>query len=84
MLQYVLHSSRVVGAHVPIPHGVTFNAEAGWSSLTAPYLIHTSLQNEDVLRKAWDAEGSPFKGTPFDPSALNMGGGAGAGDGAPP
>jgi len=23
-------------------------------------------------RKAWDAEGSPFKGTPFDPSAVNI------------
>lgn len=28
----------------------------------------------DVLKKAWDAEGSPFKGTPFDPSKLNLGG----------
>ncbi|XP_052266202.1 nudC domain-containing protein 3-like isoform X2 [Dreissena polymorpha] len=26
----------------------------------------------DVLRKAWDAEGSPFKGQPFDPSKLSM------------
>jgi len=34
------------------------------------------LKNEDLLRKAWDAEGSPFKGTPFDPSAINMGGGS--------
>jgi len=24
------------------------------------------------LKKAWDAEGSPFKGTPFDPSKLNL------------
>merc|ERR1712100_368361 len=24
------------------------------------------LKNEDMLRKAWDAEGSPFKGQPFD------------------
>ena len=35
------------------------------------------LKNEDMLRKAWDAEGSPFKGTPFDPSKINMGGGGG-------
>ena len=26
----------------------------------------------EMLRKAWDAEGSPFKGTPFDPSVLKM------------
>uniref|UniRef100_A0A1I8FV55 CS domain-containing protein n=1 Tax=Macrostomum lignano TaxID=282301 RepID=A0A1I8FV55_9PLAT len=25
----------------------------------------------DLLRKAWDAEGSPFKGTPFDPSVIS-------------
>ena len=47
-----------------------------------------------MLRKAWDAEGSPFKGTPFDPSAINMSGGVGdmggaggaggAGGGGPP
>ena len=27
---------------------------------------------EEILRKAWDAEGSPFKGTPFDPSKINF------------
>lgn len=27
-----------------------------------------------TLQKAWDAEGSPFKGTPFDPSVLNLSG----------
>jgi len=32
------------------------------------------MNNEDMLRKAWDAEGSPFKGQPFDPSVLNMSG----------
>jgi len=42
------------------------------------------LKNEDMLRKAWDAEGSPFKGTPFDPSAINMGGPGAPGMGAPP
>ena len=31
-------------------------------------------QNE-FLKKAWNAEGSPFKGTPFDPSKLNIPGG---------
>ena len=45
------------------------------------------LKNEDMLRKAWDAEGSPFKGTPFDPSKINFNGGADAmppGMGPPP
>ncbi|CAG2245588.1 unnamed protein product [Mytilus edulis] len=27
----------------------------------------------DVLAQAWNAEGSPFKGQPFDPSKLNVG-----------
>lgn len=26
----------------------------------------------DALKKAWDAEGSPFKGQPFDPSKFNL------------
>jgi CS domain len=31
------------------------------------------LQNtEDILKAAWDAEGSPFKGTPYDPSKVNF------------
>lgn len=30
------------------------------------------LQSEDMLRKAWDAEGSPFRGTPFDPSKVDF------------
>jgi len=30
-----------------------------------------------MLKKAWDAEGSPFKGQPFDPSKLNLQGGGG-------
>ncbi|XP_013393896.1 nudC domain-containing protein 3-like [Lingula anatina] len=28
----------------------------------------------DMLKKAWDAEGSPFKGQPFDPSKINVSG----------
>ncbi|XP_077490360.1 nudC domain-containing protein 3 isoform X2 [Amblyomma americanum] len=27
---------------------------------------------ENLLREAWDKEGSPFKGQPFDPSAVNI------------
>ena len=26
----------------------------------------------DILREAWDVEGSPFKGQPFDPSVVNV------------
>jgi len=29
-------------------------------------------KSHDMLRKAWDAEGSPFKGQPFDPSKLSV------------
>lgn len=27
---------------------------------------------EKVLRKAWDAKGSPFEGTEYDPSIVNF------------
>ena len=30
------------------------------------------LATYGLLEKAWDAEGSPFKGTPFDPSKVNV------------
>lgn len=29
-------------------------------------------KQHEMLRKAWDAEGSPFKGSPFDPSAIQF------------
>lgn len=29
-------------------------------------------QQMEVLRKAWDSPGSPFRGTPFDPSKVNL------------
>lgn len=32
---------------------------------------HESKAHE-MLKKAWDVEGSPFKGQPFDPSAINI------------
>ena len=32
------------------------------------------LKNEDMLKDAWNAEGSPFKGMPFDPSRVNFSG----------
>lgn len=35
------------------------------------------LSQQDMLRKAWDAEGSPFKGVPFDPSLVNFSGAGG-------
>ena len=30
------------------------------------------MQMYDILKEAWDKEGSPFKGTPFDPSLVNL------------
>ena len=33
------------------------------------------IKNEGMLKEAWNAEGSPFKGQPFDPSTLNISGG---------
>jgi len=30
------------------------------------------LRMHDILKKAWDVEGSPFKGTPFDPSKVQL------------
>ena len=32
--------------------------------------ISQNMQN--MLKGAWDAEGSPFKGQPFDPSKFSM------------
>ena len=32
------------------------------------------LKQREVLEKAWNAEGSPFKGTPFEPGKINMSG----------
>ncbi|KAL8273927.1 hypothetical protein Esti_002250 [Eimeria stiedai] len=42
------------------------------------------IQQEDILRQAWDAEGSPFKGQPFDPSVLKPQGSGPFFPGAPP
>jgi len=36
-------------------------------------------KTQAMLEKAWDAEGSPFKGTPFDPSVLNIASGGSGG-----
>lgn len=30
------------------------------------------IMQQDILRKAWDAEGSPFKGQPFDPNIVQF------------
>lgn len=35
-------------------------------------LTSEQLQQQKMLRKAWDVEGSPFKGTPFDPSSVQF------------
>ena len=31
-----------------------------------------SQKAHDILKKAWNAKGSPFKGTPFDPSRVQL------------
>ena len=41
------------------------------------------MSNHEMLRAAWDADNSPFKGQPFDPSRINFNGGGGGGGGAP-
>lgn len=30
------------------------------------------IKQQEMLRKAWDAEGSPFKGQPFDPNVVQF------------
>lgn len=30
------------------------------------------IQQQEMLRKAWNAEGSPFKGMPFDPNIVQF------------
>ena len=30
------------------------------------------LKQQEILKKAWNLKGSPFKGTPFDPSVLQF------------
>lgn len=30
------------------------------------------IEKEELLKKAWNAEGSPFAGTPFDPSLVSL------------
>ena len=32
----------------------------------------SEIETYNLLEKAWDVEGSPFKGTPFDPSKVNI------------
>ena len=38
----------------------------------ATYFYFYFQKVHDILKKAWDAEGSPFQGQPFDPSKLNI------------
>jgi hypothetical protein len=44
-----------------------------YNYLVTPILSFLQKAHE-MLRKAWDAEGSPFKGTPFDPSRVQISG----------
>lgn len=60
-----------------------FDEEAQAAIQRASYDHHMKMQGlpsssdkkaHEVLKKAWDAEGSPFKGTPFDPSRIQISG----------
>lgn len=35
-------------------------------------LTSEQIKQQEMLRKAWDAEGSPFKGQPFDPNIVQF------------
>lgn len=35
-------------------------------------LTSEQIKQQEILRKAWDAEGSPFKGQPFDPNIVQF------------
>lgn len=38
-----------------------------------PVIFFFKQKVQDILKDAWNAEGSPFKGQSFDPSKINMG-----------
>ena len=62
-------------------------SRAAATQQSAPPVESQGLVVEDMLKQAWNAEGSPFAGQPFDPSRVNFNGssdyGGGAGSGAP-
>lgn len=35
-------------------------------------LTSKQIQQQKILKEAWNMEGSPFKGTPFDPNAVQF------------
>ena len=35
-------------------------------------LLSLLQKAHDILKKAWNVEGSPFKGTPFDPTKVQV------------
>lgn len=35
-------------------------------------LTSTQIQQQQILKNAWDLDGSPFKGVPFDPNAVQF------------
>ena len=48
--------------------------KVGGELLTSVCRLHHQQKAHDILKKAWDAPGSPFKGTPFDPTRVNIAG----------
>ncbi|XP_077979826.1 nudC domain-containing protein 3-like isoform X2 [Glandiceps talaboti] len=60
-------------------HEMDDDAQAGWRQAMFDFEQKKAgkpsskeLETHTILEKAWDAEGSPFKGTPFDPSKMNI------------
>lgn len=44
-----------------------------YGKYTVPVIFFFNQKVQDILKDAWNAEGSPFKGQSFDPSKINMG-----------
>ncbi|XP_002733276.1 nudC domain-containing protein 3-like [Saccoglossus kowalevskii] len=60
-------------------HDMDDDSQAGWRQAMFDFQqkqqgkpTSKELETHGILKKAWDAEGSPFKGTEFDPSKLNI------------
>ena len=68
----VVRCARVVQFHLAAK---TNSGPSLKSSTIILFVCLFCLQKaHDMLKKAWDAEGSPFKGTPFDPTRVQISG----------
>ncbi|XP_070580728.1 nudC domain-containing protein 3-like [Ptychodera flava] len=60
-------------------HEMDEDSQAGWRQAMFDFQqkqagqpTSKEMEAHQILEKAWNVEGSPFKGTPFDPSKLNI------------